>query len=111
MNLARETSKRVDLDASFLKRGVNEGFLRWREEAQRDHADDAAWSPQLCISRRDRLGLDIDALQGSRRWRQRAIARQPRSFSSLPLPAVCSNYIVPDYVTRVWPVGRIVQIR
>jgi len=41
-DLVRERLKVVQMDPAFLERSVNEGFVRWREEAQRDPANGLA---------------------------------------------------------------------
>src|SRR5690606_12313769 len=48
MKLARETSKRVDLDANFLKRGVNEGFSGG-EKKRNEIMQMMLLEPDLCI--------------------------------------------------------------
>src|SRR5690606_1929806 len=62
MKLARETSKRVDLDANFLKRGVNEGFSGG-EKKRNEIMQMMLLEPDLCILDETDSGLDIDALQ------------------------------------------------
>ena len=54
MKKAREACKAVDLDLSFLKRGVNEGFSGGEKKRN---------EPKLCIMDETDSGLDIDALQ------------------------------------------------
>lgn len=62
MKLARETSKRVDLDQAFLKRGVNEGFSGG-EKKRNEIMQMMLLEPALCILDETDSGLDIDALQ------------------------------------------------
>ena len=62
LKLARETCKRVNLDASFLKRGVNEGFSGG-EKKRNEIMQMMLLEPDLCILDETDSGLDIDALQ------------------------------------------------
>jgi len=62
MKLARETSKRVNLDPAFLKRGVNEGFSGG-EKKRNEIMQMMLLEPDLCILDETDSGLDIDALQ------------------------------------------------
>ena len=61
LKLARETCKRVNLDASFLKRGVNEGFSGG-EKKRNEIMQMMLLEPDLCILDETDSGLDIDAL-------------------------------------------------
>ena len=61
MKLARETSKRVSLDPTFLKRGVNEGFSGG-EKKRNEIMQMMLLEPTLCILDETDSGLDIDAL-------------------------------------------------
>jgi len=62
MRLARETAKALDLDPSFLKRGVNEGFSGG-EKKRNEILQMLMLSPRLAILDETDSGLDIDALQ------------------------------------------------
>ncbi|MEZ2746530.1 Fe-S cluster assembly ATPase SufC [Halopseudomonas bauzanensis] len=106
MKLARETSKRVDLDASFLKRGVNEGFSGG-EKKRNEILQMMLLEPDLCILDETDSGLDIDALQvvadGVNSMRD-----GKRSFIVVTHYQRLLDYIVPDYV-HVLAGGRIVK--
>ncbi|SES30738.1 Fe-S cluster assembly ATPase SufC [Halopseudomonas bauzanensis] len=106
MKLARETSKRVDLDASFLKRGVNEGFSGG-EKKRNEIMQMMLLEPDLCILDETDSGLDIDALQvvadGVNSMRD-----GKRSFIVVTHYQRLLDYIVPDYV-HVLAGGRIVK--
>jgi Fe-S cluster assembly ATP-binding protein len=106
MKLARETSKRVDLDASFLKRGVNEGFSGG-EKKRNEIMHMMLLEPSLCILYETDSGLDIDALQvvadGVNSMRD-----SQRSFIVVTHYQRLLDYIVPDYV-HVLAGGRIVK--
>ena len=62
MKLAREASKKVNLDQAFLKRGVNEGFSGG-EKKRNEIMQMMLLEPSLCILDETDSGLDIDALQ------------------------------------------------
>lgn len=106
MKLARATSKRVDLDASFLKRGVNEGFSGG-EKKRNEIMQMMLLEPSLCILDETDSGLDIDALQvvadGVNSMRD-----GQRSFVVVTHYQRLLDYIVPDYV-HVLAGGRIVK--
>lgn len=106
MKLARETSKRVSLDAAFLKRGVNEGFSGG-EKKRNEIMQMMLLEPQLCILDETDSGLDIDALQvvanGVNEMRS-----ADRSFIVVTHYQRLLDYIVPDYV-HVLANGRIVK--
>lgn len=106
MKLARETTKRVDLDASFLKRGVNEGFSGG-EKKRNEIMQMMLLEPDLCILDETDSGLDIDALQvvadGVNSMRD-----GKRSFIVVTHYQRLLDYIVPDYV-HVLAGGRIVK--
>ena len=106
MKLARETSKRVDLDADFLKRGVNEGFSGG-EKKRNEIMQMMLLEPELCILDETDSGLDIDALQvvadGVNSMRD-----GKRSFIVVTHYQRLLDYIVPDFV-HVLADGRIVK--
>jgi Fe-S cluster assembly ATP-binding protein len=106
MKLARATSQRVDLDASFLKRGVNEGFSGG-EKKRNEIMQMMLLEPDLCILDETDSGLDIDALQlvaeGVNSMRD-----GKRSFIVVTHYQRLLDYIVPDYV-HVLADGRIVK--
>lgn len=106
MKLARETSKRVDLDIEFLKRGVNEGFSGG-EKKRNEILQMMLLEPDLCILDETDSGLDIDALQvisdGVNSMRD-----GKRSFIVVTHYQRLLDYIIPDYV-HVLAGGRIVK--
>lgn len=106
MKLARETTKNVQLDPSFLKRGVNEGFSGG-EKKRNEILQMMLLEPSLCILDETDSGLDIDALQiiadGVNSMRN-----NDRSFIVVTHYQRLLDYIIPDYV-HVLAGGRIVK--
>jgi len=106
LKLAREKCKAVNLDQSFLKRGVNEGFSGG-EKKRNEILQMMLLEPQLCILDETDSGLDIDALQ--------VVAdgvnscRDPnRSFIIVTHYQRLLDYIVPDFV-HVLSEGKIIK--
>ncbi|MDX1491753.1 MAG: Fe-S cluster assembly ATPase SufC [Pseudohongiellaceae bacterium] len=106
MKLARETSKRVSLDANFLKRGVNEGFSGG-EKKRNEIMQMMLLDPTLCILDETDSGLDIDALQVVANGVNEMRADN-RSFIVVTHYQRLLDYIIPDYV-HVLAGGRIVK--
>ena len=106
MKQAREASKAVDLDASFLKRGVNEGFSGG-EKKRNELMQMMLLEPRLCILDETDSGLDIDALQVVANG-VNAMRSAERSFVLVTHYQRLLNYIEPDYV-HVLSGGRIVR--
>jgi Fe-S cluster assembly ATP-binding protein len=106
MKLARETSKRVDLDAAFLKRGVNEGFSGG-EKKRNEIMQMMLLEPSLCILDETDSGLDIDALQVVARG-VNEMRDANRSFIVVTHYQRLLDFIIPDYV-HVLASGRIVK--
>ena len=106
MKLARETSKRVSLDPTFLKRGVNEGFSGG-EKKRNEIMQMMLLEPSLCILDETDSGLDIDALQVVATG-VNAMRSAERSFIIVTHYQRLLDYIVPDYV-HVLANGRIVK--
>jgi Fe-S cluster assembly ATP-binding protein len=106
MKLARETCKRVNLDAAFLKRGVNEGFSGG-EKKRNEIMQMMLLEPSLCILDETDSGLDIDALQVVANG-VNAMRDGKRSFIVITHYQRLLDYIVPDYV-HVLAGGRIVK--
>ena len=106
LKLARETCKRVNLDASFLKRGVNEGFSGG-EKKRNEIMQMMLLEPDLCILDETDSGLDIDALQVVADG-VNAMRDGKRSFLVVTHYQRLLDYIVPDYV-HVLAGGRIVK--
>jgi Fe-S cluster assembly ATP-binding protein len=106
MKLARESSKRVNLDAAFLKRGVNEGFSGG-EKKRNEIMQMMLLEPKLCILDETDSGLDIDALQVVAKGVNEM--RSPdRSFIVVTHYQRLLDFIVPDFV-HVLSGGRIVK--
>ncbi len=106
MKLAREASKAVDLDASFLKRGVNEGFSGG-EKKRNELLQMMLLEPKLCIMDETDSGLDIDALQVVANG-VNAMRGAERSFVLVTHYQRLLNFIEPDFV-HVLSGGRIVR--
>ncbi len=106
LKLAREKCKAVNLDASFLKRGVNEGFSGG-EKKRNELMQMMLLEPQLCILDETDSGLDIDALQVVAEG-VNAMRDPNRSFIVVTHYQRLLDYIVPDYV-HVLANGRIVK--
>ena len=106
MKLARETSKRVNLDQAFLKRGVNEGFSGG-EKKRNEIMQMMLLEPALCILDETDSGLDIDALQVVAAG-VNAMRDGQRSFIVVTHYQRLLDYIVPDYV-HVLASGNIVR--
>lgn len=106
MKLARESSKRVNLEAAFLKRGVNEGFSGG-EKKRNEIMQMMLLEPKLCILDETDSGLDIDALQVVAKGVNEM--RSPdRSFIVVTHYQRLLDFIVPDFV-HVLSGGRIVK--
>lgn len=106
MKLARETSKRVSLDAGFLKRGVNEGFSGG-EKKRNEIMQMMLLEPSLCILDETDSGLDIDALQVVAAG-VNSMRNTERSFIVVTHYQRLLDFIVPDYV-HVLSEGRIAK--
>ena len=106
MKIARETSKRVSLDAAFLKRGVNEGFSGG-EKKRNEILQMMLLEPSLCILDETDSGLDIDALQVVAAG-VNSMRNAERSFIVVTHYQRLLDFIVPDYV-HVLASGRIVK--
>ena len=106
MKIARETSKRVSLDAAFLKRGVNEGFSGG-EKKRNEIMQMMLLEPSLCILDETDSGLDIDALQVVAAG-VNSMRSPERSFIVVTHYQRLLDFIVPDYV-HVLAGGRIVK--
>lgn len=106
MKKAREACKAVNLDQSFLKRGVNEGFSGG-EKKRNEIMQMILLEPKLAILDETDSGLDIDALQvvadGVNKLRS-----PDRAFIVVTHYQRLLDYIVPDYV-HVLAGGKIVK--
>lgn len=103
---AREFCKQVDLDESFLKRGVNEGFSGG-EKKRNELLQMMLLEPKLAILDETDSGLDIDALQVVAKG-VNAMRSEGRAFIVVTHYQRLLNYIVPDQV-HVLAGGRIVK--
>ena len=103
---ARELANSLDLDPSFLKRGVNEGFSGG-EKKRNEIMQLLLLKPKLAVLDETDSGLDIDALQtvseGVNRFR-----RGDRGVVLITHYQRLLEHIVPDYV-HVLAEGRIIQ--
>lgn len=106
LKLAREKMKTVEMDASFLKRSLNEGFSGG-EKKRNEIFQMAMLEPSLAILDETDSGLDIDAL--------RVVAEGVNSLRSPDRAMVVIThyqrllkYLVPDQ-THVLMGGRIVK--
>ena len=106
MRQARAACKSADLDASFLKRGVNEGFSGG-EKKRNELLQMIMLEPKLAIMDETDSGLDIDALQVVADG-VNAMRDGQRSFVLITHYQRLLNYIEPDYV-HVLANGRIVK--
>lgn len=106
LTFIREKCKLVDMDESFLYRGINEGFSGG-EKKRNEILQMAALEPKLAILDETDSGLDIDALRivsegvNAMRAPDRAIILVTHYQRLL-------NYVEPDYV-HVLLNGRIVK--
>lgn len=96
MKLARAASEQLGLDASFLKRGVNEGFSGG-EKKRNEILQMMLLEPAFCILDETDSGLDIDALQIVARG-VNEMRNEDRSFVLVTHYQRLLDYIVPDVV-------------
>lgn len=106
LKLAREKCKAVNLDQSFLKRGVNEGFSGG-EKKRNEIMQMMMLEPKLAILDETDSGLDIDALQVVADG-VNALRSPDRSFIVVTHYQRLLDFIVPDYV-HVLADGKIVK--
>jgi Fe-S cluster assembly ATP-binding protein len=106
MKRTREASKAVNLDAGFLKRGVNEGFSGG-EKKRNELLQMMMLEPSLCVMDETDSGLDIDALQVVAAG-VNAMRSAERSFVLITHYQRLLHFIEPD-VVHVLSGGRIVR--
>ncbi len=106
MKLAKEVSKQVDLEPSFLKRGVNEGFSGG-EKKRNEIMQALLLQPKLAILDETDSGLDIDALKVVSDG-VNALRSEDRAILMVTHYQRLLNHIVPDYV-HVLAGGRIIK--
>ena len=104
--LVREKLKLVQMDDSFLKRSVNEGFSGG-EKKRHEVFQMAVLDPRLAVLDETDSGLDIDALRIVADG-VNSLRRPDRAFLVITHYQRLLEYIVPDYV-HVLADGRIVR--
>ncbi len=108
LSLARERLKLVDMDESFLRRSINEGFSGG-EKKRNEIFQMAVLEPRLAVMDETDSGLDIDALKIVANGVNTLHARHPEnSVIVVTHYQRLLNYIVPDYV-HVLIQGQIVR--
>ena len=106
MKKARAACQAVNLDQSFLKRGVNEGFSGG-EKKRNEIMQMILLEPKLAILDETDSGLDIDALQVVANG-VNSLRSPERSFIVVTHYQRLLNFIQPDYV-HVLAGGKIVK--
>jgi Fe-S cluster assembly ATP-binding protein len=106
MKAARAACRQVDLDAAFLKRGVNEGFSGG-EKKRNEIMQMLLLEPKLAILDETDSGLDIDALQTVARG-VNALRDPARAIIMVTHYQRLLDHVAPDHV-HVLAHGRIVR--
>ena len=106
LQLAREKMKLVDLDESFMNRGVNEGFSGG-EKKRNEIFQMAVLDPKLAVLDETDSGLDIDALRVVAHG-VNTLRSEKHSVLVITHYQRLLKYLVPDYV-HVLADGRIVK--
>lgn len=106
MKLAKEKIQQVNLDPSFLKRGVNEGFSGG-EKKRNEIMQMLMLEPKLAILDETDSGLDIDALKVVANG-VNALRSPDRAVIMVTHYQRLLDYIVPDYV-HVLAKGKIIK--
>jgi len=106
LQLAREKMKLVDLDESFMNRGVNEGFSGG-EKKRNEIFQMAVLDPKLAILDETDSGLDIDALRIVANG-VNTLRSEKHSVLVITHYQRLLRYLVPDFV-HVLAEGRIVK--
>ena len=96
MKKAREASAKVNLDAAFLKRGVNEGFSGG-EKKRNEILQMLLLEPALGILDETDSGLDIDALKVVSNGVNKLKTTENAQLGITHYQRLL-NYIVPDFV-------------
>src|SRR2546423_8850282 len=96
LQLAREKMKLVEIDESFINRGVNEGFSGG-EKKRNEIFQMAVLDPKLAILDETDSGLDIDALRVVAHG-VNTLASQEHSALVITHYQRLLRYLVPDYV-------------
>lgn len=106
LELAREKLALVEMDESFLKRSVNEGFSGG-EKKRHEVFQMAVLNPRLAVLDETDSGLDIDALKIVAKG-VNALKNEEHAVIVVTHYQRLLNYIVPDFV-HVLMKGRIVK--
>jgi Fe-S cluster assembly ATP-binding protein len=106
LKLARETMAMLDMDPSFLNRGVNEGFSGG-EKKRNEILQMAMLEPRLAILDETDSGLDIDALKAVANGIN-SLRDPERSIVLVTHYQRLLDYVEPDFV-HVLSQGRIVR--
>jgi Fe-S cluster assembly ATP-binding protein len=107
MTLVKERSKVLDMDQSFLSRGVNEGFSGG-EKKRHEILQLELLNPKFAILDETDSGLDVDALRVVSEGVNRFRAQADRGVLLITHYTRILRYIEPDYV-HVFVDGRIVE--
>ena len=106
LQLAREKMKDLDMDPSFLNRGVNEGFSGG-EKKRNEMLQMVMLEPRLAILDETDSGLDIDALKAVAKGIN-AMRSPDRAIIVMTHYQRLLDYVEPDFV-HVLSEGRIVR--
>jgi Fe-S cluster assembly ATP-binding protein len=106
LKLAKEKMKLLDMDASFLNRGVNEGFSGG-EKKRNEILQMAVLEPQLAVLDETDSGLDIDALKSVANGIN-ALRSDDRAIVLITHYQRLLDYIEPDFV-HVLSHGKIIR--
>jgi len=106
LKLAKERMALLEMDASFLNRGVNEGFSGG-EKKRNEILQMAMLEPRLAILDETDSGLDIDALKAVAKG-VNALRSPERAIILVTHYQRLLDYVVPDFV-HVLSEGRIVR--
>jgi len=106
LKIARETMAMLDMDPSFLNRGVNEGFSGG-EKKRNEILQMAILEPRLAILDETDSGLDIDALKAVANG-VNALRDPERSIVLVTHYQRLLDYVEPDFV-HVLSQGQIVR--
>lgn len=106
LKIARETMTMLDMDPSFLNRGVNEGFSGG-EKKRNEILQMAILKPRLAILDETDSGLDIDALKAVANGIN-ALRDPERSIVLVTHYQRLLDYVEPDFV-HVLSQGKIVR--
>ena len=106
LKIARETMAMLDMDPSFLNRGVNEGFSGG-EKKRNEILQMAILEPRLAILDETDSGLDIDAMKAVANGIN-ALRNPERSIVLVTHYQRLLDYVEPDFV-HVLSQGKIVR--